>query len=110
FADKVIGVSEAVTEEYLKGELHLPVNKVVLVNNGVASPREISELELKEANQKWGIAENDFVIGSTGRMLQDGHKRFSDLIKAFALFTKDKTNIKLLLVGDGPEKEGYEKL
>ena len=30
--------------------------------------------------------------------------------KAFALFAKDKNNVKLLLVGDGPEKAGYEKL
>jgi len=43
-------------------------------------------------------------------MLYDSHKRFSDLITAFTTFFKGKENIKLLLVGDGPEKVGYEML
>lgn len=109
-ATKVIGVSEAVTEEYLKGKLHISEKKVQLINNGVALPRFVSQEELTEAKKKWGIEENDFVIGSTGRMLSDANKRYSDLIKAFAIFTKGKKNLKLLLVGDGPEREGYEKL
>lgn len=109
-ADKVIGVSEAVTEEYLKGKLNLFDSKVQLINNGVALPRFVSLVELAEAKKKWGIEEDDFVIGSIGRMLSDANKRFSDLIKAFAIFTKGKENLKLLLVGDGREREGYEKL
>ena len=64
----------------------------------------------KMQKKEYGILENDFVIGSVGRMLQDANKRFSDLIKAFAEFSKEKENAKLLLVGEGPEKEGYEKL
>src|SRR5690606_38132702 len=107
---KVIGVSPATSEEYIKGKLKLSDNKVVLINNGVALSREVSILELKNAKKEYGILENDFVIGSVGRMLQDANKRFSDLIKAFAEFSKEKENAKLLLVGEGPEKEGYEKL
>ena len=109
-ADKVIGVSEAVTEEYLKAKLGLSPNKAVTINNGVALPREVSDSELAQAKKMWGIRENDFVIGSTGRMNQDAHKRFSDLIKTFALFSKEKQNVKLILVGDGQEKQGYQKL
>lgn len=109
-ATKVIGVSQGVTEEYLKGQLHIPSAKAITVSNGVALPREINPKELLQTKEKWGIKEGDFVIGSTGRMLQDSHKRFSDLIQAFAVFSKGKENVKLLLVGDGPEKLGYEKL
>lgn len=109
-ADKVIGVSEGVTEEYLKGQLHIPSAKAITVSNGVALPREINPKELLQTKEKLGIKDGDFVIGSTGRMIQDSHKRFSDLIQAFADFSKGKENVKLLLVGDGPEKLGYEKL
>lgn len=109
-AEKVIGVSEAVTEEYLKGKLLLSNDKVILINNGVALPRTISSEEVVKAKKIWNIAENDFIIGSIGRMLNDANKRFSDLIKAFAIFSKNKQNLKLLLVGDGPEKGNYEKL
>ena len=109
-ADKVVGVSEAVTEEYLKGKLHLSDNKVVLINNGVALPRELSKEEIIVAKKKWGIQEDDFVVGSIGRMLSDSNKRYSDLIRAFAKFAEGKEKIKLLLVGDGSERAGYEKL
>lgn len=109
-SDKVVGVSPAVSEEYLKGKLKLSENKVVLINNGVALPREISEKEIMSVKTKWQIGEHDFVIGSIGRMLSDSNKRFSDLIKAFAQFSKEKENVKLLLVGDGKERQGYEML
>ena len=109
-ANKVIGVSEGVTEEYLKGKLNLSSSKAITINNGVAIPRCISEDELNVARMQYGISESDFVIGSMGRMLQDSHKRFSDLIKSFAVFARNKINVKLLLVGDGPELDGYRKL
>src|SRR5690606_6179212 len=108
-ADKVIGVSEGVTKEYLIGKLGISDKKAIAINNGVALPRKVSILELEKVKKEFGISENDFVIGSVGRMLQDSHKRFSDLIKAFAEFSKGKKNAKLLLVGDGSEKEGYER-
>lgn len=108
-ADKVIGVSEGVTEEYLKGQLGLSNKKAIAITNGVALPREVNLKETNAAKIKWGIEESDFVIGSVGRMNQDSHKRFSDLIHAFALFSKGKVNIKLLLVGDGQERKNYEE-
>lgn len=109
-AHKVVGVSEGVTEEYLKGKLKIPSEKAILVNNGVALPRAISDTEITATKRSLHISENDFVIGSVGRMLQDEHKRFSDLIKAFAKFASNKDNAKLLLLGDGPERMNYEKL
>lgn len=109
-AHKVVGVSEGVTEEYLKGKLKIPSEKAILVNNGVALPRAISDTEITATKRSIHISENDFVIGSVGRMLQDEHKRFSDLIKAFAKFASNKDNAKLLLLGDGPERMNYEKL
>lgn len=109
-AHRVIGVSQGVTEEYLKGKLNVLPTKVVLINNGVALPRIVEEIELQKAKKSLGINEHDFIIGSTGRMLMDSHKRFSDLIQSFAKFALGKNNVKLLLVGDGPEKANYESL
>ena len=109
-ADKIVGVSQSVTEEYLKNKLNIPDNKIVLINNGVALPRYVSQDEVVFNKLKWGIQENDFVIGTIGRMLYDEQKKFSDLIKGFARFAKDKPNVKLLMVGDGPQRKNYEKL
>lgn len=107
---KVIGVSEAVTSDYLLGKLNLSRKKIITVNNGVAVPRTISLQDKLKARSKWKIGPDDFVVGSAGRMLNDDNKRFSDLIKAFGEFAEGKPNVKLLLVGDGPERKGYEKL
>lgn len=108
-ADRVVGVSQSVTEEYLKEKLGISDKKVVLINNGVALPKDVSADEISELKKQWNIKDDDFVIGSIGRMLDDDHKRFSDLIKAFAKFAEGKNSVKLLLVGDGPVKEVYEK-
>lgn len=106
----VIGVSESVAEEYLKQKLKISEKKVKLINNGVALPAEVLNDDVEKTKAIFQINENDFVIGSVGRMLQDGNKRFSDLIKAFAKFAESKKDVKLLLLGDGPEKIEYEKL
>lgn len=108
-SDVIIGVSPGVVE-YLENTLKIPKNKIRLINNGVAMPRNITEPEIIKIKDKCGINSEDFVIGSVGRMLQDEHKRFSDLIKAFAQFSIAKDNCKLLLVGDGKEKTKYSEL
>lgn len=102
-ATKVIGVSEGVTEEYLKGKLRLSEKKIITINNGVALPRFILPSEIESEKEKWGIQEDDFVIGSVGRMKDDSHKKFSDLIKAFSIFAEGKKNVKLLMVGGTDE-------
>jgi glycosyltransferase involved in cell wall biosynthesis len=109
-ADVIVGVSPAVTGEYLLRKLNLPAKKVRLINNGVAKPRMVSEEEVVVTRKMFGINDEDFVIGSVGRMLSDSTKRFSDLIKAFALFSMNKDNVKLLLIGEGPERINYQKL
>lgn len=108
-SDVVIGVSPGVIE-YLENTLKLPKNKFFLLNNGVESPREVNSLEIANLKTSLGIAPNDLVIGSVGRMLLDEHKRFSDLIKAFAIVCKTVANVKLVLIGSGTELNKYKKL
>lgn len=108
-SDAVIGVSPAVVE-YLENTLRLPKHKIILLNNGVVLPRDVNTLEIAKLKTSLGIDPNDIVIGSVGRMLLDENKRFSDLIKAFAIVCKTQANVKLVLVGSGPEMVKYKKL
>lgn len=108
-SDAVIGVSPGVME-YLHGTLNLSKRKAVLLNNGVVVPRKVETFEVIALKEKLGIQPNDIVVGTVGRMLQDEHKRFSDLIKAFASLVSKHKNIKLLLVGEGPELDLYRNL
>lgn len=67
-----------------------------------------NKLKIKELKKKYKIKDNDFIIGSVGRIAKE--KSFDLLIKAYKdLYLKDN-NIKLLIVGDGPEKENLEAL
>lgn len=64
--------------------------------------------EITKLKKKYKIKETDFIIGSVGRIAKE--KSFDDLIKTFReLINKDK-NIKLIIVGDGPEKNNLENL
>ena len=108
-SDKVIGVSPSTTT-YLLNKLKINKNKVVLINNGVRVPTILNNQMKQELKDTLNISENEIVIGSVGRMLIEEHKRFKDLIKAFHNLTKKDIKVKLVLVGDGPEREKYEKL
>lgn len=109
FADKVIGVSPASTE-YLKNKLKLPQNKIILINNSVVIPEILNDKTKNELKAKYLINEDDVVFGSVGRMTSDEHKRFSDLIKAFAILAQNHPKVKLILVGEGEERINYEEL
>ncbi len=105
-SDQLIGVSPAATS-YLKDKLKINKNKVQLVLNGIATPRKVDENEIQQLKKDLHINPNDIVIGSMGRMKDDNHKRFSDLINAFSLLLKEINNCKLILVGEGIEKTRY---
>ncbi|MFV8342160.1 glycosyltransferase [Flavobacterium sp. XS2P39] len=108
-ADKVVGVSPAATD-YLKNKLHLPAHKVLLITNGVAVPKAVSQAVVQNLKEKYQIKPDEIVIGSVGRMSSDAHKRFSDLIRAFAVLIKKNHKAKLVLVGDGHQKASYVQL
>jgi glycosyltransferase involved in cell wall biosynthesis len=101
-ADKVIAIAPSVAD-YLKQTAHIPFQKIQLINNGVEIPRVVAKDELARIKFDLGIAENDLVIGSVGRLFDD-HKKFTDLIKAVAALPQ-RNNIKLLIVGDGKDKQ-----
>ena len=108
-AQKVVAVSPGV-EEYLLHTLKLSERRVQLINNGVATPRFVSEAEIIKTRDSLGIRAGEVVIGSVGRMLHDAQKRFSDLIRAVPLLLASGHKVKLLLVGDGPQRVIYEQL
>lgn len=107
FALKFVAISPSV-KDYLIRKVKVNSSKVVLINNGVPFPRNVSSFEVKTLKEKLKINDSDFVIGSVGR-LRDFHKRYSDIIKAVALIPFNK-NIKILIVGDGPDKSNLKEL
>ena len=78
--------------------------KVTVLPNAIDPGRfKFSETARREIRAKYGIAEDDFVIGHVGRFYPQKNHEF--LIDIFAELYKQKTNVNLLLLGNGPLQE-----
>lgn len=78
--------------------------KVTILPNAIDPERfKFNEVARREIRAKYGIAENDFVIGHVGRFYPQKNHEF--LVEVFAKLRERKMNAKLLLLGDGPLQE-----
>lgn len=66
----------------------------------------IDEKEITKLKKQYGIKKNDFTLIFVGRIAEE--KNIPFLIKVMSKIKNEK--IKLLIIGDGPDKEKYEKL
>lgn len=108
-AKKVIAVSPA-TLNYLKTTLKISDKKAELINNGVANPVFLTDIEKEKLKATLSIQPDDFIIGSVGRLHDDHVKRFSDGIRVTAALRKKGINVKFLLVGGGRQLQFYKEL
>lgn len=68
----------------------------------------VEQKEVKLLRKTLGLTKKDFVILFIGRLGEEKNVDF--LIEAQKELNKKHKNIKLLIVGDGPDKEKYEEL
>ena len=82
----------------------LKKGKVTILPNAIDPERfKFSESARREIRTKYGIAENDFVVGHVGRFFPEKNHEF--LVEVFAEMLKRAPSMKLLLLGDGPLQE-----
>ena len=85
---------------------------IYIVPTGIDAKRFYKENIYKEKKEhirkKLGYKKNDFVVIFIGRMAQEKNIEF--IIEIASILKKKKTNIKFLLVGDGPDKEKYQNI
>lgn len=103
-ATQIVCVSPSVLERSIEDRL-APAKKQMILNKGTCNgidtqghfnPANIDKARLNELKSKYGIKDDDFVIGYSGRMVRD--KGVIELVRAFDKL-KDADNCKLLLVG-----------
>jgi len=107
-ADACVGVSPKVVG-YLRDRLRIPERKVRLINNAVQEVPAPTAARLACLRNLLGIGEGDVIVGSVGRVL-DSHKRFSDIIRALPAIRSTRPAVRLLIVGDGPDRAMLESL
>lgn len=107
---QVVCVSPSVMRRSLEDKLSSEKKLTILGKgtcNGVDTqnhfnPNMIDKSKVTELREKYGIKENDFVIGYSGRLVRD--KGIIELVRAFDSL-KDAENCKLLLVGMFEERD-----
>ncbi|MCA9734021.1 glycosyltransferase [candidate division KSB1 bacterium] len=78
-----------------------------VIYNGMPTTANLPQITNDEIQLKNSL-EKKFVIGTTSRFA--GVKRIEKLIHAFVQFSSTNKNVRLLLVGDGPQRDYFEAL
>jgi glycosyltransferase involved in cell wall biosynthesis len=103
FTDKIICVSEF-EREHASG-LGIPAQRLCVIHNGIS---ELPASERDNVRAELGLAESDVCIGTVGRM---SHQKAMDrLVHAFADALPSSPNLRLVLVGDGEDRDSIECL
>jgi glycosyltransferase involved in cell wall biosynthesis len=97
----VVAVSNKIYN--LLSEIGIPSSSLYLIENGVPLPKhKLTDKQLDKIKQEIGKDEKNILILSLGRL--DKQKGFNILLHAFQEISKRYKNIKLAILGDGPEK------
>ncbi len=106
FTDKVVAVSETVKKDILQYD-GLPEGKVAVIYNGIDTGRFV-RIEGNPVRKEFCIAQDVPVIGTIGRLTFQKGQRY--LIEAAARIIRKFPRIKLLITGEGPDKNELEEL
>ena len=108
FCDKIIAVSEGIKSELLRS--YVKENKIEVIQNAVSTCFDKDKIlcNRAEIRQDLGICSGEHVVGYLGRLSEE--KGLPYLIQAFAVLFHSSLPVKLLLVGDGPEKSAIEEM
>jgi glycosyltransferase involved in cell wall biosynthesis len=102
FTDKIIAVSTDIQKDLI--ESGIKFSQIRIIPNAI--PTDIDEASFskhrQEARQRFGFSEEDFVLGFVGRLSQE--KGVASLIEAAFLARNANCPVKLLLIGEGPQK------
>jgi sugar transferase (PEP-CTERM/EpsH1 system associated) len=101
---RVLCVSESIRSMLLQEGMH--PSKIQVIPNGIDPDTFTHPRPTAAEMAPLGIAPDDIVIGSVGRLV--AVKDFTTLISAFALLKREYPQALLMLVGDGPERTRLE--
>jgi glycosyltransferase involved in cell wall biosynthesis len=79
-----------------------PERRVGVIHNGIDPGAPASADARQRARTAFGFASDDFVVGGVGRL--DPVKDYATLIDAFGLLSRLGRRIRLILIGDGPQR------
>jgi glycosyltransferase involved in cell wall biosynthesis len=101
-ASKVLVVSHEL-QTLLQRQYLLKADRVIRIPNGLDTATYAPDPEERQrVRQRWGFTAADTVVGFAGRL--DPVKNFDLLLRIFSSCVQAHSQVRLLLVGDGPER------
>ncbi len=101
---QLVGNSPSVVAFYR--QLGVPEEKLACIPNGIECPAPAA-IDRSEMLKECGWPADAFVVGFVGRLAPQ--KRVEDLIFAVETLRQTRTNLRLLLLGDGPLRQKLEQ-
>ncbi|MCD6733538.1 MAG: glycosyltransferase [Burkholderiaceae bacterium] len=98
---RFVAVSEDIRARLVRYE-GLDAGQIEVVYNGVAPVPAFEPEARAQLRARLGLGADDFVVGTVGRF--DPIKNLPMLVSAFEKVAKAQPRLRLLLVGDGPER------
>ena len=106
-ADRVVTVCRAFAQE-LAGSAGVSLDKISVQHNAIRRQPSVSTTDITALRSRFGIGDDERVVLSVGRLSRE--KAHDDLLEAFKRLreTKPDISLKLIIVGDGPERARLE--
>ncbi|MBR3895053.1 MAG: glycosyltransferase [Clostridia bacterium] len=107
-SDRVIATAEAAAQNLR--ELGIGEGQIDVVINGSEPVREVGETELAAWRQRWGLREDDFVVGICARLEEyKGHETFLRAARLL-LERRPQRRFRFLIVGEGSRRTSLERM
>lgn len=107
FPDRIVAVSNDVGRK-IQGLPGIPADRVRVIQNAVHSDAFYVPQEREPCREELGIPLDVPVLGFAGRLAKQ--KRLDLLLEAFAVILKHHSDCRLLLAGEGEDREQLEEL
>jgi len=104
FDGSIIAVSHELRDYMI--ESRFPRERVRVIHNGIEPADAASPLDRRKARLLLGLDERAFVVTTVARL--DPVKDLGTLLDAFAIVRKRAPGARLVIVGDGPERQRLE--
>jgi len=103
---QLVAISSATRDALVEYE-YVPRDRISVIYNGIA-PLEVTEKKRSVLKDELGIKAEETVIGTVARL--DAVKNQVLMLKATRTLLDQDVPVRLVLVGDGPERDNLEKL